>query len=1018
MKNDLISVIIPMYKMEKFIAKCLDSVIAQSYRNLEIICVDDGSPDKSAEIVLEYAKKDRRIILVKNPQNMGLFRARVEGMKVAKGQFIAHVDADDFISVDWLRLLHKKAVEENADMTLGNTVNVNEELRYDYYNNYRSLTSSHKTIEGDDLLKTFFKQEGSCFIWHTIWNKLYTKRLIDECMPYFKRIKHRLIMGEDIAFSSVLWSHANKLAFANVDAYFYYRHSEASTSISLPLQKIISNIKDLKLVFDYLENSLKDYDSRKYKRHYKSIVSFKNRYHRIWSGNVYAKGAQNDTETRLALKNTFGKDEIILPTTHEFYFYELTTPWSKRLEDLKKAIIYNKFKVISFDIFDTLIKRPFYKPEDVWLFVGKFAEKLLLNVTDKSFVEMRKMADSLARGRLKIEKPQFEDVTLSEIYNEMAEYFKIDKTIAEQIKEEENRLEKTFCTSRNTGKELFELALAAGKKVVLTSDMYLEKPVVEEILNKNGYSGYTKLYLSSEQRSLKTTGKLFAYMIDDIKEDPSSIMHIGDSWNIDIVKAQEKGIVAMFIPKAVETFENKISDIYAGNSFKPFLTKSANCEDATAAMSQLPVRCMLGVVANELFDNPFNIYQANSDYNGDAYRAGYYTLGMHLMGVAKWILDGAIKNGYKKIVFLARDGKVLKQIFDHLCEKVGANIETDYFYATRRALMPYSIKTANDLYKLCDFMDLVQHTPQEVLDFCKVVLKPLTDELKDEYFENGIMLNDKFKNKFEFYKFIEAVKKLSFDEELLKQKRAEAEVAFGKVFTENSATFDIGYSGRLQSIICELANKKVDTFFIHSNGDNTRKDTKYKFNIHSFYDFTPTMTGIVREFLISEPAASCVEYKIENDVITPVLEEKEFAYENIYAVLEFQKGAWHFSKKFIDTFAEYIMDFKFRSGDTSIAFENYMLNAQEFDRYTFVASLAEDTVYSGYEAKNIFDIWTWHQNQLERPIKTVYQSVSPTEDMFYAHIAKWSKFKRALYYLLFDRKKFKEKLKKNMKKKK
>ncbi len=1011
MEKDLISVIIPMYNTEKFLNKCLDSICSQSYKNLEILCVDDGSPDKCAEIAQSYAEKDKRVKLIRNPKNLGLFRARVEGMKVARGKYIAHVDSDDYISIDWLRLLHKKASQENADMTLGNTINVNESGVYDYYNNYRSLTKSYKTIKKDSLLSTFFNQEGSCFVWHTIWNKLYSKRLINECLPYFEKVDFHLIMGEDIAFSSVLYSHANKLAFANVDGYFYYRHSQASTSTSLPLEKIIKNIKDLKKVFDYLENSLQSYDKTIYLKHLSKINDFKSRYHRIWSGNVYAKNAQNNKDALDAMKYTFGKDQLILPNPHEFYFYELTTPWSNRFENIKKHISQDKIKVVSFDIFDTLVKRPMYQPEDLLLFVGKFASTLIPATNSHSFLDMRRTAEAHARQKLKLIKPMYQDVTLTEIYNSMAEVFDIDTTITNQIKAEEERLEIKYCSTRECSKEIFEFALAMGKKVVIVSDMYLEKSIVEEILRKNGYKGYDKLYLSSDKRALKATGKLFDIMLSEVNANPNEIVHIGDNWNIDYLSAQSKGMNVIFLPKTIETFENKISDIYTGNGTYPYSSKKCDTIDSTYAKKQLPIRCMLGVVANEIFDNPFTPYQTTSIFNADTYNTGYYTLGMHLFGVAKWILDTSKVNGYKNIVFLERDGHILKEIFDHLCKTLNVDIKTDSFYATRRALMPYSIKSKSDLINICVFIDIKEHTPLDILDFCSIILNPLTEELKEEYFKNGIILDSKFSSKKEYYNFIKVMSKLSFNESLLKEKRTEAESAFAKVFPENTATFDIGYSGRLQSIICDLAGKPVDTFFIHSNGSNTIKNTKYNFKVNSYYDFTPTITGIIREFMISNPAPSCVGYDIKDDVITPILEDKVFPYETTYALLEFQKGALHFCEKLINIFGDEINDFVCRAGDVSAAFEYYLLNAPEFDRYTFSASMIEDNVYSGYDAKNLFETWTWHLNQLDRNIKEVYvpQQINKYDSM-QNYLSKCSKFKKALFYFIFEPKTFWKKL--------
>ena len=1012
--------------MEKFIEKCLNSVCASSYKNLEIICVDDCSPDSSMEIVQKFAEKDDRIKIVTNEKNLGLFRARVEGMKVANGDYICFVDADDFVSIDWFRLLHKKISEEKADMVIGNTVNVDENQVKTYYNNYRSLTSSHKTLKGKEVLETFLKQEGACFIWHTVWNKLYSRKLVEECMPYFKKIDFHLIMGEDIAYSSVFYSHAKSLAFANVDAYFYYRHSEASTSTTLPLEKILKNIADLKAVFDYFEGCMKEFNPVMYNENKPAIEKFKAKYHRIWSGNLYNKNAQNDTHSLDVLENTFGTREIILPTAHDFYFYELTTPWSSRLEKFKEQVVYSEVKVVSFDMFDTLVTRPLYNPQDLYLFVAKTATKLIPHINESVFCDMRRLAEQKARMIQKINQPMFEDVTLSEIYDCFAEIAGTTAEVSNKIKEEEVRLEKEFCKTRNTAKEIFDLALESGKQVIITSDMYLEKDTIEEILKKNGYIGYSHLFLSSDRRSLKATGKLFECVLKELDVKPYEILHIGDNWNVDILKAQEKGLMAAFLPKTIETFENGISDISVGNDLAFYKNRAQTLVEQTSLTKNLVTRNMIAISANKLFDNPFTPFQWESNYNGDTYLSGYYTMGPHFYGIASWILETANKEGYKKIVFLARDGRLAKECFDYLCEKTNTKIETEYFYASRKALLPYSISTANDLYGLHEYLDIKTHSPLQVMDMISLILNPLTDDIKKQYEKSGFVLDKNFENQLQFKLFIDKLIKISFNEELCKQKRAEISSEFKKIFTDKTATFDIGYSGRLQGIISDLANKPVDVFFVHSNGYSSNMTAKGKFKIHEFYNFTPTITAIVREFFVSKQEPSCVGYKIKNGKLAFVFEDKTFDYDKCYGLNEFQKGTLEFCKDFVDNFGEFIEDLKTRNTEVSLPFEHYLLHASQFDRYAFSNAEVEDDVYGGYSAKSIFDIWTWHLRDCqsnstatsnvntERYVNVADQRLGCNLEEY---LAPKSKFKRAMFFLLFDRKMFKEKFKKNLKNK-
>ncbi|MBO7641698.1 MAG: glycosyltransferase [Alphaproteobacteria bacterium] len=109
-----ISVIIPVYNVEKYLARCLDSVTKQTLKDIEIICINDGSIDKSVSIVEQYAKKDKRISLI-NQENKGLSAARNTGMRVARGKYISFVDSDDWIDLDFLEKLYNAAESCGAD---------------------------------------------------------------------------------------------------------------------------------------------------------------------------------------------------------------------------------------------------------------------------------------------------------------------------------------------------------------------------------------------------------------------------------------------------------------------------------------------------------------------------------------------------------------------------------------------------------------------------------------------------------------------------------------------------------------------------------------------------------------------------------------------------------------------------------------------------------------------------------------------------------------------------------------
>ena len=165
MYSDLISVIVPVYKVEKYLNKCVQSIVNQTYKNLEIILVDDGSPDNCPEMCDEWAKKDSRIKVI-HQENAGLAEARNSGISVATGEFFMFIDSDDHAEPDMIELLLNLSMEYNADVSscgfYFDYENDNKAEACDFSDEIRIADINERII---DLLTGGFSG--------TVWNKLY-----------------------------------------------------------------------------------------------------------------------------------------------------------------------------------------------------------------------------------------------------------------------------------------------------------------------------------------------------------------------------------------------------------------------------------------------------------------------------------------------------------------------------------------------------------------------------------------------------------------------------------------------------------------------------------------------------------------------------------------------------------------------------------------------------------------------------------------------------------------------------
>lgn len=231
--NYMISVIVPIYNVEKYLARCLDSILSQSYRNIEIILINDGSPDLSLTIAQTYSKKDDRIT-VYSFENAGLSEARNRGLEVATGDYIAYVDSDDMLLPDAFTMMLKTMEETGADIVEGRTIRrkVIGEIKYKNFYPYKTF-SPEKAIE--DIL---YQRE----LLPSMCGKLFKRNLFDG-LKFEKNVLY-----EDLNIFYKVFERANLIAKSDFPVYFY-RITEGSIINSwkpkrLDVLKVTENIEN------------------------------------------------------------------------------------------------------------------------------------------------------------------------------------------------------------------------------------------------------------------------------------------------------------------------------------------------------------------------------------------------------------------------------------------------------------------------------------------------------------------------------------------------------------------------------------------------------------------------------------------------------------------------------------------------------------------------------------------------------------------------------------------------------
>lgn len=208
--GEKISVIIPVYNVEDYLERCVRSVVTQTYVNLEIILVNDGSTDGSGELCDKFAATDSRIKVI-HKDNGGLSDARNAGMDAAAGEYVGFVDSDDWIDPDMYEVLYNLIIDHDAEVSICRYRNI--------YNGWVEDESTDQIEVYDNLsaLRAIIVNENNLFPTHNVWNKLYKKELVDK----FRFITGKLV--EDLYFTPRVIFASSKCVYTNSAKYNYLR---------------------------------------------------------------------------------------------------------------------------------------------------------------------------------------------------------------------------------------------------------------------------------------------------------------------------------------------------------------------------------------------------------------------------------------------------------------------------------------------------------------------------------------------------------------------------------------------------------------------------------------------------------------------------------------------------------------------------------------------------------------------------------------------------------------------------
>ena len=535
----------------------------------------------------------------------------------------------------------------------------------------------------------------------------------------------------------------------------------------------------------------------------------------------------------------------------------------------------SKKEYVSFDIFDTLIKRDVKKPTDIFSIIEH-------NYKIYDFYKRRIEAEKIARkGKV--------DTTIDEIYDIYNELYLNNINEAEKIKNIEKQVEYELCVQNKLLKKVYDFCIENNKKVYLISDMYLSSEILKEILEKNGYSKYEKLYVSCEYNKTKANGELYKYIIQELGVDTSKLIHIGNDIKTDYIMA----------------LKNKISTVkvktktYTGNS-------------------------LLDVFLSNHKSNSSNFY----------YDFGYSNFGPLLYGFCLWLKENVKKNDIDNIYFLARDGYIIKKAYEMI---FGEQDNIYYLEASRRSLRVPYLSQKNSIDEMLEELSLPRQTNMiQIFDALGLELDIYSAKIKESgYSVERFYLREKVLKEEGFKNLISSIK-----DDIIANSISENEALKNYLkknnFSRKNAIVDIGWGGSMQKYLRNIFNtlpgyedkELVGFYFGLTEKAKGKLSLTNTANAYVFDNYNYSSEELERPFvglfesLFLEPKGSVKRYHINTENL---VERYQYEYINdsgevlddVDKIHNIQQGALGFIEEYMSTAIS-----RYSKMDSEAAFKN------------------------------------------------------------------------------------------------
>lgn len=591
-----------------------------------------------------------------------------------------------------------------------------------------------------------------------------------------------------------------------------------------------------------------------------------------------------------------------------------------------------KYDVISFDVFDTLVNRYVGKPKEIFTLMehelcSKYGNKF------SGFSQKRIQAEKEARNLSK-----YDEVTLEEIYA------CLDADNKQQLMLLEKTMEIELSCKNEEMYHLYNKFLQNGNTIVICSDMYLDRATIEDILLKNGYTGYKKLYLSSEIKKRKSDGKLYLELIHDLQINPKKVIHIGDNFKSDYLQAMKQGLSTYHY---IRNKSQRINPKYS----------------CSVLYGDMP----------KAFNNKYYWQQV-----------GKYSLGNSLYGYTNWLINQFEGEKYDHIFFLSRDGYIMKKSLEIMASEE-LSLKCEYLYASRRSLIIPTLHLYQGYKNKCKIMFWKKHfTLREYISNFGLDYEKYRTQLR-HIVKNELKLYDRSELETDELLSVYAALERKIEENSKHEYELLVQYLKQNNFSGKVAIVDTGWYGNLQNAlevvnISASLNADIHGYYIGIR-DNCIYFEKQKMSGYLYFGKEHLQTQISEmrstalvEAFYSKDEGSTKCYEKRDGKIIPVLKNNDLGETKCHILNLIQKSALERVKNLCSIKSVNLNGFKpevYFYGFHKISIEPTLRDSWEIGRFAECNKLHGAGYYFIHPKRLKKDIYelNWKLGQLKRILK-------------------------------------------------